>query len=100
MKNYFTKTLKSREIFPALEKKPPEHLLKQFNHQSIKKIQKHFNGKEIFAIRQFRQDDVIRIIKELSKNKAFNFKNIPVNPFVPNAHFLYPLKTSENLTNF
>ena len=24
----------------------------------------------------------------------------PINPFVPNAPFLYPLKTSENLTAF
>ena len=26
----------------------------------------------------------------------FSFENIPVNPFVPSAPFLYPMKTSEN----
>ena len=70
MKKYFTnltKTLKSKKISPALEKKSLEHLLKQFNDESIKKVQKHFNGEEKFAFCQFRQDKLIRIIKELSK---------------------------------
>ena len=32
----------------------------------------------------------------MSQNTAFLF----INPFVPNSPFLYPLKTSENLTVF
>ena len=41
-------------------------------------MQKHFNSKENFAFRQFRQDEVTRIIKELPKNKSLLFKDIPV----------------------
>ena len=31
-------------------------------------------------------------------NHCDHYNNICLNPFVPNGHFLYPLKTSENLT--
>ena len=41
-------------------------------------MQKHFNGKEKFAFRQFQQDKVIRITEELPKNKVLAFKDIPV----------------------
>ena len=31
-------------------------------------IQKHFNSKEKFTCREFQQDEVLKIIKELPKN--------------------------------
>ena len=33
-------------------------------------------------------------------NNITSLHSLLLNPFVPNAHFLYPLKTSENLTVF
>ena len=33
----------------------------------------------------------------LSKSGAAKYQQISFSPFVPNAAFLYPLKTSENL---
>ena len=47
LNKYFTdlsETLKLKKISPALKKKPVENLLKHLNHQSIKKMQKHFKG--------------------------------------------------------
>ena len=41
-------------------------------------MQKHFNDKEKFTFCQFQQDEVIRIIKGLPKNKTLTFKDIPV----------------------
>ena len=34
------------------------------------------------------------------QDRSKKHKNISLNPFVPNAPFIYPLKTSENLTVF
>ena len=39
---------------------------------------------------------IFNLLYEFGRNLSF-FK---VNPFVPNAPFLYPLKTSENLAIF
>ena len=52
-----------------------------------KKIQKHFNGKEKFTFREFHVYKILKIIKELPKNKAsFFFKNIPVKIMVNWIH--------------
>ena len=44
----------------------------------------------------------MEISREVTKveNKTFRLVKTLVNPFVPNAPFLYPLKTSESLTIF
>ena len=77
-----TKTLKLKKISPALKNKSLKHLLKQFKNQSIKKIQKHFNSNEKFCFREFQQDKMIKMIKELAKNKDSTFTNIPVKIMV------------------
>ena len=77
-----TKTLKLKKISPALKNKSLKHLLKQFKNQSIKKIQKHFNSNEKFCFREFQQDKMIKMIKELAKNKDSTFTDIPVKIMV------------------
>ena len=39
-------------------------------------------------------------IDQIDEEKCLNITNVSINPFVPNAHFLYPLKISENFTVF
>ena len=60
-----TKTLKLKKISPALKRKPPKHLLRHFNNHSTKKIREHFNIKEIFTFREFKETEIIETIKEL-----------------------------------
>ena len=55
-------------------------------NQTIKKIQKHFNSKEKFTFCDFQQGEVIKIIKELPKNKANTFKDIPLKIMVNSFH--------------
>ena len=40
----------------------------------------------------------LELYKKMSCNKKKITKDIQFNPVVPNVPFLYPLKTSENLT--
>ena len=61
----------------------------------MKKIQKHFNSKEKFTFIELQEDKMIKIIKELPKNKAnalkdTNRENTPLNK--PKA-----LKKSRNM---
>lgn len=53
----------------------------------IKKILKHFKSKEKFAFREFQQDKITNITKELPKNKASAFKDIPVKMMVNSRTF-------------
>ena len=89
------RTLKLKKIPPALKKKPLDHLLKHLNQQSIKKIQKRFNGRQKFAFRQLQQDGVLRFIKKLPKNKVVTFNNIPVKKC--STRFTYTLKLSRKI---
>ena len=81
-----TKTLKLKKAYPAQKNKPLKHLLTQFKNQSIKKIQKHDNSKEKFIFPEFQQDKIIKIIKELPKNKANTIKDIPVEILANSVH--------------
>ena len=39
---------------------------------------------------------LLALTKEIFKGKLQDLAKVTINPFVPNAPFLYPLKTSEN----
>ena len=71
---------------PALKKKSPKHLLRHFKNHSIKNVKKHFNSKEIFTFPEFKETGIIKVIKELPKNKAITFKNIPIKIIVNLVH--------------
>ena len=60
--------------------------MKHFENHSNKKIKEHFNSKEIFTFREFKETEIIKIIKELSKNKASIFKDIPVKIMINSVH--------------
>ena len=92
--NSLTKTLKLKKTSPALKKKSLKHLLRHFKNHSIKKIKIHFNSKEIFTFREFKETEVIKTIKELPKNKANTFKDIPVKIIVKSVHIFSQVLTS------
>ena len=83
-----TKTLKLKKTSPALKEKSLKHLLKQFRDHFNQKIKKHFNSKEIFTVRDFKETEIIKKIKELSKNKASTFKDTPVKMMI-NSVYIY-----------
>ena len=50
LNKYFTsltKILILKKAFPTVKNIPLKHLLKKFENQSVKKIEKHFNTKKI-----------------------------------------------------
>ena len=77
-----------------MKKKSLKHLLRHFNNHSTKQIKKHFNSKEIFTFREFKETEIIETIKELPKSKASTFKDIPVKIVVNPVHIY-----SQVLTN-
>ena len=77
------------------EKTPSGTSAETFQSSIYQKMQMHFNGKEKFAFHQFQQDKVIRIIKELPKNKVLTFKDIPVKIMVHLVH-ICTLKSSSH----
>ena len=89
-----TKTLKLKKTSHALNKKSLKHLLRHLKNYSTKKIKKHFNSKEIFTFREFKKTEIIKAIKELPKNKASTFKDIPVKIMANSVHIY-----SQVLTN-
>ena len=80
------KTLKLKRTSPALKKKSLKHLLRHFKNHSTKKVKEDFNSKEIFTFREFKENEIIKIIKELPKNKASTFKVIPIKIMVNSFH--------------
>ena len=53
---------------------------------STKKIKEHFNSKEIFTCREFKETEIIKTIKVLPKNKTSTFKGIPVKIMINSVH--------------
>ena len=64
-----TKTLKLTKTSAALNSNPLKYIHKQFKSQSIKKIQKHSDSKEIFAFRELQQNKIIKTLKNYLKTK-------------------------------
>ena len=81
-----TKTLKLKKASPAQKNKSLKHILQQFKNQSIKKIQEHFNIKGKFTFCEFQQDEITKIIKKLTENKAITFKDIPGKIVINSVH--------------
>ena len=82
----FPMKVNPQKTSPALKNKRLKYLLKEFQNLYIKKIQNHFNNKEKFTFREFQRDEIIKIIKELPKNKASTFKDILVKIMVNQVH--------------
>ena len=97
LNKYFTnlrKTLKSKKISLALKKKSLKQLvLRHFKNNSTKKIKKHFNSKEIFTFREFKETGITRTIKELSENKASPFKDIQLKSW--SVRFIFSLRYTQ-----
>ena len=89
-----TKSLKSKKISPALKKKSLKHLLRLFKNYSTKKIREHLNSKEIFTFREFQETEVLKTIKELPKNKASTFKDMPVKIIINSVHIYSKVLTN------
>ena len=90
LNKYFTnltKTLRLKKTSPAL--KSLKHLLRHRKNYSTKKITKHFNSKEIFTFREFKETEIIETIKQLPKNKNRTLKDILVKIMVNLVH-IYP----------
>lgn len=82
-----TKSLKLKKTTSAaLKKAPLKHLLKRFKNQSINKIHEHFPGKEKFTLGEFQQDEIMKVMKELPKNKASTFKDIGIKIMINLVH--------------
>ena len=97
LNKYFTdltKTLKLKKTSPPLKKKSLKYLLRHFKNHSTKKIKEHLNSKVIFTFQEFKETETIKTIKELQKNKASTFKDIPVTIMVYMVHIY-----SQVLTN-
>ena len=56
--------------------------------------------KIVFLSTKYRIRLWIRLKPGLIQSRMFKIRRLNINPFVPNAPFLYPLKTSENLKIF
>ena len=79
-----------------MKKKPLEHLLKHLSHQSIKKCRSILMAtKKKNAFRQFQQDEVIRIIKEQTKNKALLSNTFQLKS--SSNRLIYTLKSSRKI---
>ena len=85
----FPMKVNPQKTSPALKNKLLKYLRKEFKNLSIKKIQNHFNNKEKFTFREFQRDEIIKIIKELPKNKASTFKDILVKIMVNQVHIYF-----------
>ena len=82
-----TKSLKLKKTTSAaLKKASLKHLLKRFKNQSINKIHEHFPGKEKFTLGEFQQDEIMKVMKELPKNKASTFKDIGIKIMINLVH--------------
>ena len=80
MNKYFpnlTKTFRLTKASPALKIKFLKHLLRHFEDHSTKKIKKHFNSTELFTFSVYKETEIIKTIKKLTKNKASTLKDIP-----------------------
>ena len=61
---------------------------------------------ETLAFRLVTKQSLVYVLNDITKHKTELIKywsspfHTIINPFVPNAPFLYPLKTSENLKVF
>ena len=81
-----------------MKKKPLEHLLKHLCHQSIKKCRSILMAtkkKKKNAFRQFQPDEVIRIIKEQTKNKALLSNTFQLKS--SSTRLIYTLKSSRKI---
>ena len=83
------RTVDISQIYLLLWKSNLKHLLKHLNQQSIKKWQRKT------ASRQFQQDEVIRITKDLPKNKALLSKTFQLKS--GSTRFTYTLKPSRKI---
>ena len=45
-------------------------MLKHFKNQPINKIQEHFDSKGKFTLCKFQREEIIKVIKELPKNRV------------------------------
>ena len=84
-----TETLKLKKNSPAPKNKPLKDLLKHSKTNLSEGFRSILIANEKVTIREFQRDEIIKIIKELSKNKTITFKDIPIKIMVILLQFLF-----------